>query len=194
MSINIDRNEIARQLVEIDRAQRDREHRADGRRRRAVQGLAAVGLLSAAAREAYRREVLGSLPSARFLLKGGDQLLEQDRKSARAAVLDAYRWQATMRPSLEAVNGSVASTSSHAASIALSAVGGERRAEENPWLSIASAGFSMISAYAAGRQVLDEIEEGHLDLFTTLNALTSIAAVPLTIPEAVRGMRGLFRR
>ena len=50
--ITIDRDEINRQVSEIEDAQREREHRGDMRRRRAVQGLAAVGLLSEAAREA----------------------------------------------------------------------------------------------------------------------------------------------
>lgn len=191
MNVMIDRDEIYRQLTEIDE---DRDHRADMRRRRTVQGLAAVGLLSAGAREAYRRDVLRSLPSARFLLQSANPQVDEEDRRAGAAILDAYRWQTTMRPSLESVHGSAVVTSSHAAAIALSAAGGERRAQENPWLSIASAGFSAIHALAVGRQVLEDLDDGHLDIFTALNAVASIAAVPLTVPEAVRAMRGLLAR
>lgn len=49
-------------------------------------------------------------------------------------------------------------------------------------------------AIAAGRQLFAELEEGHLDVFTTLNAVTSAAAVPLALPEAIRAVRGLFNR
>lgn len=191
MSLTIDHDEIYRQLDEIDQ---DRAHRADMRRRRAVQGLAAVGLLSAGAREAYRRDVLPSLPSARYLLQSAKPEGDEEDRRAGAAILDAYRWQATMRPALESVHGSAAVTSSHAAAIALSAAGGERRAAENPWLSIASAGFSAVHALAVGRQVLEGLDDGHLDLFTALNAVASVAAVPLTVPEALRAMRGLLAR
>src|SRR5690554_6671696 len=184
--ITIDRDEINRQVSEIEDAQREREHRGDMRRRRAVQGLAAVGLLSEAAREAYRREVLPSLPSARFLLESAHPRSSEADRRAGAAILDAYRWKTTMRPSRESLHRSAPITSSDAATIALSAVGGERRADESPWISIASAGFSAIRAVAVGRQVLEDIEDGHLDVFTTLNAVASMAAVPLTMPEAMR--------
>jgi hypothetical protein len=183
MSVYINHDVVNRQLAEIERAHRDLEHRADLRRRRAVQGLSAVGLLSSAAREAYRRDVVSALPYARFILNRDGSLSP-----------DTRRLQTTMRPLPETVSGSVAETSSHAASIALSAVGGERRAEDSPWLSVASAGFLTIRAIAVGRQLVEEIEDGHLDVFTTLNAVTSIAAVPLALPEAMRAVRGLLKR
>ncbi len=177
MSVAIDHEAVRRQLVEIEQAQEEREDRSDLRRRRAIQGLSAVGLLSSAAREAYRREVLPSLPTARYLT--GET---------------AEHWLTTMHPTPESVGGSVAETSSHAAAIALSAIGGDRRARENPWLAIASAGFLTFRAVTAGRQLFEELEQGHLDVFTTFNAVTSAAAVPLALPEAIRAIRGLLDR
>lgn len=176
MSVVIDHEVVRRQLAEIEEAQAERDHRADLRRRRAIQGLSAVGLLSSAAREAYRREVFETLPTARYVV-GGER-----------------HWLTTMHPGRESVGGSVAETSSHAASIALSAIGGDKRASERPWLSLAAAGFLTFRAVAAGRQLVEELEDGHLDIFTTLNAVTSAAAVPLAIPEAVRAFKSLFDR
>jgi hypothetical protein len=147
------------------------------RRRRAIEGLSVIGLLTGGARELYRREYLNALPTARY------QLGEDER-----------HWETTMKPKVASVASGVAETSLNAASVALSAIGGDRRADENPWLSVASAGFLTLRAVLAGRQLLDELEDGELDVFTTLNVATTAAAVPLVIPEAVRAIRGIFNR
>lgn len=177
MSVVIDHETVQRQLTEIAEAESARDHASDVRRRRAIEGLSVIGLLGGGARELYRREYLKALPTARYRM--GE---------------DARRWETTMQPKLETVTGGVAETSANAAAVALSAIGGDRRAEENPWLSVASAGFLTLRAVLAGRQLIEELEDGELDVFTTLNVATTAAAVPLAIPEAVRAIRGLFNR
>ncbi|QDG54308.1 hypothetical protein FIV42_27250 [Persicimonas caeni] len=177
MSVVIDHESIRRQLVEIEAAERDREHAGDLHRRRAIQGLSAVGLLSAGARELYRREVLEALPTARY----------------RVGV-DSQPWHTTLHPMPDSLTSGVASTAAHVAAAALSGFGGERRAQERPWVSIASAGFLAISAVAAGRRLVGQLEDGELDVFTTLDAVASAAALPLALPEAMRAIRGLLRR
>lgn len=177
MSVVIDHESIQRQLVEIKEAEREREHAGDLRRRRAIQALSAVGLLSAGAREMYRREFLEALPTARY----------------RVGV-DAQPWHTTLHPKPDSLTSGVTSTAAHVASVALSQIGGERRAEERPWVSIASAGFLAISAVAAGRRLVGQLEDGELDVFTTLDAVSAAAALPLAVPEAVRAIRGIFRR
>jgi hypothetical protein len=175
MSVMIDHESVERQLVELEEAEQDRQHRGDRRRRRAIQGLSAVGLLSAGARELYRREVLDALPMARYRLAS-----------------DADRWETTLHPKPDSVSISVAETSANAAAIALSEIGGSRRAQQRPWLSVAAAGFLTLRAAVAGRRLFDELQDGQLDVFTTLDAVSSAAAVPLALPEAMRAIRGLF--
>lgn len=177
MSVVIDHEAIERQLVEIEEAERDREHAGDLRRRRAIQGLSTIGLLGAGARELYRREYLKALPTARFHIGG-----------------EAREVNTTLHPKRDSVGGGVGQTSVHAAAVAMSAIGGPKRAEQRPWLSVASAGFLAISAVVSGRQLLDELENGELDVFTTLDVATTAAALPLAIPEAMRAIRGLFKR
>jgi hypothetical protein len=173
----IDHQTIQRQLTEIAEAQRDLEHVGDVRRRRAIEGLSVIGLLAGGARELYRREYLKSLPTARY------QLGEETR-----------HWETTLSPKIESVSSGIAETSANAATVTLSALGGDRRADENPWLSVASAGFLTLRAVLAGRQLLEELEDGELDIFTTLNVATTAASVPLALPEALRAIRGLFDR
>lgn len=177
MSVVIDHESIQRQLVEIEESRREREHAGDLRRRRAIQGLSAVGILSAGAREMYRREFLEALPTARY----------------RVGV-DSQPWHTTLHPQPDALTSGAASTVAHVAAAALSQIGGERRAEERPWVSIASAGLLAIGAVAAGRRLLDQLEDGEFDVFTTLDAVSAAAAVPLAVPEAMRAARRLFRK
>ncbi|MFP4600150.1 MAG: hypothetical protein ACLFVJ_17970 [Persicimonas sp.] len=174
MSVMIDHEAVSRQLAEIDR---EHEHLGDLRRRRTIQGLSVLGMLGSGARVLYGREYLSALPTARYLLE------ENER-----------RWETTLEPNPESVDGGVAETSAHAAAIALTGIGGRRRADENPWVSVASAGFLAFRAVAAGRQIVRDLDEGRLDVFNAFNAVTSAAAVPLALPEAVRAVRGLFRK
>lgn len=175
MSVVIDYETVERQLSEIEEERREREHDSDLRRRRAIQGLSALGLLGAGAREAYRREFLDALPDARLVF---------DR--------DTRHLETSLAPDREVLDGAVAETSAHAAAMILSAVGGRRRADEAPWLSLASAGFMAFRAVAAGRRVLRGLDEGHLDVFSAIDAVTSAAAVPLAVPEAMRAVGGLL--
>jgi hypothetical protein len=177
MSVVINHEAVERQLTEIAEAKNARDHASDVRRRRAIDGLSVIGLLGDGARELYRREYLKALPTARYRMDNASD-----------------HWETTMSPKRDSVSGGIAGTSANAAAMALGAVGGERRAEEHPWLSVASAGFLTLRAVLAGRQLLEELEDGELDVFTTFNAVTTAAAVPLAVPEAVRAIRGLFNR
>lgn len=182
MSIYVNHEEVDRQRAEIEQARRDRKHRADVRRRRVVQALAVTALVTTAAQEAYRREVLLTLPAARFSLAYDGQ------------TRDAQRWRATMQPARDTLGDVLGQASTHAAAILVGAVGGARRAQEHPWVSVAAAGFLTLRAAAAGRQLLREMQRGHLDAASALNAVTCLAAVPLAVPEAWRATRGLLTR
>jgi hypothetical protein len=155
----------------------EEEHASDRRRRRWLQGLSTVALISSGARELYRREVLASLPTARYVLRSKD-----------------HEWRTTLHPEHETVPNDVSEVPSHAAALALSSVGGARRAEDHPWLSLAAAGLAAFHAYSSGRQLFDELERGELDAFSAVNAIVGAASVPLTLPEAARAIRGLINR
>lgn len=184
MSIYINYGEIERQRSEIERAQvrAERGHRGDVRRRRVVQALAAASLVSLAAEEAYRREIFSTLPAARFTL-----IYDGETRNAQ-------RWQGTMQPARDPSSDALGQVPAHAVALVLGAVGGARRAQRHPWLSIAAAGFLTWRAAAAGRQLLGGMERGHLDAACAINTLTCLAAVPLALPEAWRAARGLLTR
>lgn len=175
MSVMIDYEEVERQLGEIEDEHREREHRSDLRRRRAIQGLSALGLLGAGAREAYRREFLDALPDARLVF--GD---------------DARHLETTLNPGRDAFDATVTETAAHAAAMILSSVGGKRRCEESPWLSIAAAGFMAFRAVSVGRRVVRSLDDGHVDAFGAVDAIVSAAAVPLALPEAMRAVKSLL--
>lgn len=175
MSVVIDHEAVRRQLVEIEDADEERAHRGDRARRRAIQSLSVLGLLGSGARELYRREYLDALPTARYLL--------EDKRA-----------ETTLHPSRDRFDGNISQAALQAASVALSVIGGERRARQNPWMSIASTGLLALAAVSSGRQLLEDLEEGHLDVFTTVDAVSSAAALPLAVPEALRAIRGLLER
>lgn len=153
------------------------DHGDDRRRRRWLQGLSSAALICSGARELYRREVLASLPTARYVLHGKD-----------------HQFRTTLHPAHESVPDEVGELSAQAATLALSSVGGDRRAEQQPWLSIAAAGMAAFHAYTSGRQLFDELERGELDAFSAVNAIVGAASVPLTLPEAARAVRRLMNR
>ncbi|MGM0557488.1 MAG: hypothetical protein ACQEVA_13980 [Myxococcota bacterium] len=155
----------------------EEEHASDRRRRRWLQGLSTVALISSGARELYRREVLASLPTARYVLRS-----------------ENHEWRTTLHPEHATVPNDVSEVSSHAATLALSSVGGARRAQEHPWLSLAAAGLAAFHAYNSGRQLFDELERGEMDAFSAVNAIVGAASVPLTLPEAARAIKRLMNR
>jgi hypothetical protein len=153
----------------------EEEHASDRRRRRWLQGLSTAALISSGARELYRREVLASLPTARYVLRSQN-----------------HQWRTTLHPEHESVPNEISEVSAHAAALALSSVGSERRAQDQPWLSIAAAGLAAFHAYNSGRQLFDELERGELDAFSAVNAVIGAASVPLTIPEAARAIKSML--
>lgn len=153
------------------------DHDSDRRRRRWLQGLSTAALMGSGARELYRREVLASLPTARYVLRS-----------------EEHEWRTTLHPEHETVPEDISEVSAHAATLALSSVGGRRRAQEQPWLSIAAAGLAAFHAYNSGRQLFDELERGELDAFSAVNAIVGAASVPLTLPEAARAVKKLLDR
>mgnify|MGYP006289847267 CR=1 FL=1 len=164
-------------IARLEEMADEEEHASDRRRRRWLQGLSTAALISSGARELYRREVLQSLPTARYVLRSKH-----------------HEWRTTLHPEHETVPNEMSDVSSHAASLALSWVGSERRAEDQPWLSIAAAGLAAFHAYSSGRQLFDELERGELDAFSAVNAVVGAASVPLTLPEAIRAVKGMIDR
>lgn len=153
------------------------EHRDDLERRHWVQALGTLGLFSSGTRELYRREVLESLPSLRY--RAGD---------------DEEHWRASWRPNREALPETLSGTSGFAALVALASIGGERRAAEQPLLSLATAGVSLVQAVRSTARLVEELEAGDVDASSSIETILSATAVPLVLPEAIRALRKLVGR
>lgn len=151
-------------------------HRGDLERRHWVQAIAALGLLESGSRELYRGEVLRALPSLRY--RRGDA---GDRP-----------WDLSWHPDPEEVPDGVTDAGGYALLLALAAAGSERRADDQPYLSIATAGLSCLQAAGALGELIDELEAGHVDAFSSIDTILSASTVPLVLPEAVRAVRGLL--
>lgn len=152
-------------------------HRNDVERRHWVQALAMVGLLGSGARELYRSEVLRALPSLRY----------------RSGGLEGEEWELSWHPNPENVPEGLSEASGYAALLALASVGGDKRADRHPLLSMATAGLSVFQAVSTLRGLVKELESGSVDAFSSIDTIVSASTVPLVLPEAVRAIKGLFR-
>lgn len=153
-------------------------HRGDLERRHWVQAIATLGLLESSSRELYRSEILRALPSLRYL-RGAD---------------GEEPWDLSWHPDPEEVPEGVTDAGGYAALLALSGIGDERRAESQPFLSIAAAGLSVMQASNALRELIGELERGEVDAFSSIDTILSASTVPLVLPEAVRAVRELLGR
>jgi hypothetical protein len=151
-------------------------HRGDLERRHWMQAIAALGLLESGSRELYRNGVLRALPSLRYL---------------RGTEGEAP-WDLSWHPEPDDVPDGVTDAGGYALLLALAAAGGEKRAEEQPYLSIATAGLSFMQAAGALGELIDELEAGRVDAFSSIDTILSASTVPLVLPEAIRAVRGLF--
>lgn len=150
------------------------EHRDDLERRHWVQALGTLGLFSSGTRELYRREVLETLPSLRY--RTGDE---------------EERWRPSWRPDREALPETLSGTSGFAALVALASIGGDRRAAEQPLLSLATAGVSLVQAVRSAARLVEEFDAGDVDASSSIETILSATAVPLVLPEAIRAVRKL---
>jgi hypothetical protein len=153
-------------------------HRSDRRRRRWVQAIATLGLVGAGARELYRERLLERLPSVTY----------------RSVPNEGARWEVDWEPSADQVPEGATDAGGYAALLALATIGGGRRAEQQPLLSVATAGLSAFHAATSFRELFDDLKAGRVDGFSGIDTILSAATVPLTMPEAVRAARGLLGR
>lgn len=148
------------------------EHRDDLERRHWVQALGTVGLLGSGTRELYRRELLDAFPSARY------------QRNA-----EEPRWAMSWEPNRETLPETLSGASGFAVLVALAAIGSERRAEEQPLLSVLTAGASLFQAAGSVRRLAEDLERGDIDALASIETILSASTVPLVLPEAVRAVR-----
>ncbi|MFB6350166.1 MAG: hypothetical protein ABEN55_08065, partial [Bradymonadaceae bacterium] len=151
-------------------------HRGDLQRRHWVQAIATLGLLESGSRELYRSEVLRALPSLRYR-RGGD---------------GEKPWDLSWHPDPTDVPDGVTDAGGFAALLTLAGIGDERRADSQPFLSIALAGLSVMQASNSLRELIGEMERGEVDAFSSIDTILSASTVPLVLPEAIRAVHGLL--
>ncbi len=168
---------VEHETESLDRRKRDRRRAGDRRRRRWIQLLALLGLLQSGAREMYRAQLIDALPSLRYV-----------------TLPEEGRWDLVWKPEGDEIPEGATGLGGYGALLALASVGDERRAERQPWLSVATAGLSVAHAATSFRELVGELEEGRVDAFSSFDAIVSAATVPLVLPEAVRALRELVGR
>ena len=83
--------------------------------------------------------------------------------------------------------------SSYAATMALAAMGGQDRVQEQPWLPLALAAKVAFDTFQAGKLTLNQVNKQHAFCSWCLLAAASTAlTVPLVIPEAYVALRWLL--
>ena len=162
----------------IDRLEAEIEaYRGDRQRRHWVQVLGTLGLVGSGARELYRRKYLESLPSLRHRSKEG-----------------VGEWEMSWHPERDQVPEGAAQAGGYALLVALASAGGPRRASEHPLVSLAAAGLSLIQAGSSLKRLVDELEQGEVDVASSIDTVLTASTVPLTIPEAFRALKNVIGR
>ena len=88
--------------------------------------------------------------------------------------------------------GAVLGLGSYAATMGLTAMGGQDRATERPWIPLALATKVAFAAVQAGKLSLDQWTEHRAFCFWCLLAAGStFATVPLVVPETLAALRQL---
>ncbi len=146
--------------------------------RRGIVGLALVATCSMGLISLYQMGIIKHLPE--LPLRG----LDADKVDASA---EAYSRFATPDGAL--------GLGSYAVTLGLAAMGGKDRAREQPWIPLALAAKVAFDTSQAVRLFIDQRTKYHAWCFWSLLAASStIAAVPLVIPEAYAAMTQVLRR
>jgi Vitamin K epoxide reductase family len=146
--------------------------------RRGIVGLALVATCSMSLISLYQMGIIKHLPEPP--LRG----LDADKVDASA---EAYSRFATPDGAL--------GLGSYAVTLGLAAMGGKDRAKEQPWIPLALAAKVAFDTSQAVRLFIDQRTKYHAWCFWSLLAAGStIAAVPLVIPEAYAAMTQVLRR
>jgi uncharacterized membrane protein len=81
---------------------------------------------------------------------------------------------------------------SYTATMALAAMGGQNRAEEQPWIPLALAAKVLVDAAQSTRLTIDQVtKQRALCLWCLVTTAATYATVPLAIPEARAALRTL---
>jgi uncharacterized membrane protein len=147
-------------------------------RRRAAIGLSLLGTVALGVVEAYQTGLLRHVPEPRL------PFLDADRVDASG---EAYHSLGTPDAGLGIV--------SYGVTLALVGAGGARRADQAPWLAVASAGKVLWDA-ANGAYLFAEQVTKHRRVcgWCTVAAVASAVTVPVVLPEALHAWRALRNR
>jgi uncharacterized membrane protein len=169
-------------LREPEAAELSRELRTDNsadlRRRRGVFGLSLAAAGSMGFIALYQLGLIRHLPDPPLPLMNADRVDGSAEAYARLRMPDA-----------------VLGFGSYAATMALAAMGGPRRAREAPWIPLALAAKVAFDAANAGKLSVDQWTKHRAFCFwCLLAAAATFATVPLAVGEAVEAARALTRR
>ncbi len=144
--------------------------------RRWVVGLSMASVASMGLITLYQLGILKHLPEPPL------PRLDADKVDASA---DAYAM-------FELPDG-ILGLGSYAATMALAAMGGQDRAQEQPWIPLALAAKVAFDTFQAGRLTPNQVNKQHAFCSWCLLAAVSTAlTVPLVIPEAYAALRQLL--
>ncbi len=145
-------------------------------RRRKIAGLALGAAGSMGLITLYQMGIIEHLPDPP-LLPGFDS----DKVDAAP---EAYAWFSTP-------DGPIG-LSSYAATLGLAAMGGENRANEQPWIPLALAAKVALDALQAGKLTVDQwTKHRAFCVWCLIAAFSTFATVPLAIPEARDALRNV---
>jgi uncharacterized membrane protein len=150
----------------------------DLRRRRGAVALTLVATGALALVEAYQTGLIRHLPEPPLPHLDGDRV---------DAAGEAYVHGRTPDAGL--------AIASYGATLALLGAGADDRAEEHPWIPVLAAAKVLADAGSAAYLFVEQVT-AHRRVcgWCTLAAAANIAAVPLVLPEALRGLRTLRGR
>jgi uncharacterized membrane protein len=150
---------------------------ADLRRRRSIFGLSLAAAGSMGFIALYQLGLIRHLPDPPL------PKMNADRVDASAEAYERFQMP-------DAVLG----FGSYAATMALAAMGGTRRARKTPWIPLALAAKIAFDAANAGKLSIDQWTKHRAFCFwCLLAAAATFATVPLVVPEAVEAARALTK-
>ncbi len=148
------------------------------RRRRAIVGLSLTSIASMGVITLYQMGLIKHLPEPPL------PYLDADKVDASA---EAYETLSVPDATLGLLN--------YSATIILAAMGGKDRACEQPYLPLALLAKTLVDATQAGKLTVDQwTKHRAFCSWCLLAAGTTVATVPLAVPEARAAMRQWSRR
>ena len=148
------------------------------RERRAIIGLSLMATTVLSLISLYQMGILKRLPEP------GLPRLDSEKVNRSA---EAYRWLETPDAFL--------GLGSYVATMTLAAMGGLKRAEEQPWIPLALAAKVGIDTAMAGLQVLMQARKLHTYCsWCLLTSAASLGSLPLVIPEARAALKRLLSK